>query len=130
MDELNGVWSSEASGLYYTSFESETLAFASDGSGWCQFARPGYTEIIYFTWKWISNGRVAVDYREGREIAGSAARQSDFENLPTWIGVQMGEEDTPLGGRRLLLRIEPPIMFSREFGLRTRDVYSVRPEES
>lgn len=130
VDQLCGVWSLEWSGLYHSSFEDETLAFAADGTGWFQFARPGLADVTYFTWRRVPDAELRLDYHQRRIIVDRQARAEADLAFPSAISYRLSEEDTPLGGQRLLLRIKPAMMFAREFGLRTRDVEGVRPEET
>lgn len=121
---LAGVWSSENSGLYYSSFEDVTLALVADGTGWVAFSRPGYSDSALLTWRASGDGTLELSYREGREVSGSHASASDFSAVPTRIAYRITEEDTPLGGRVTMLRIDPPIMRHHEFGLKPGTITS------
>lgn len=129
MDELVGVWSSEWSGLYYSAFEDESLAFGADGSGWYQFSRPSYAEISYFTWRRTAPGQIELSYNKRRVVKDGVMTDRQPDTTPARFAYQAHEEDTPLGGMRLILRIDPAISFAREFGLRSRDPAAVAPDE-
>ena len=63
-------------------------------------------------------------------VIDGEVRDETAGTLPPAITYRLGEEDTPLGGRRLILRIEPAVLFAHEFGLRTRDPETVFPERT
>lgn len=114
---LTGVWSSENTGLYYTSFEDVTLTLAADGTGRVAFSRPGYSDSALLTWRAPDDGTIELSYREGREVTDGRSAASDFSDQPTRITYRITQEDTPFRGRVAILRIDPPIMLHREFGL-------------
>jgi len=119
---LTGVWSSENTGLYYSSFEDVTLALAADGTGWVAFSRPGYSDSALLTWRASGDGTLELSYREGREVSGGRAAASDFSREPTRVTYRITEEDTPFRGRAAILRIDPPIMLHNEFGLKQETI--------
>ena len=119
---LAGVWSSEHTGLYYTSFEDVTLALGADGTGWVALSRPGYNDSATLTWWSPRDGTLELSYREGGEVTGGHAASSDFSGVPTRVAYRIAEEDTPFLGRVTILRIDPPIMLHHEFGLKQRTI--------
>lgn len=120
MHPLVGAWSSEASGLHYSSAENETLVLAGDGTGSMHFARPDYTDVVRLTWREPRPGQLTLAYGARREIAHGVVRDLPTATLPTLIRYRISREDTPLAGRMTLLRLEPPIMLASVFGLQTR----------
>ena len=48
--------------------------------------------------------------------------------FPTSISYRITGQDTPLGGRRLILEIEAAVISACQFGLRTRDTGTIDPE--
>jgi hypothetical protein len=50
--------------------------------------------------------------------------------FPTSISYRITGQDTPLGGRRLILEIEPAAISACQFGLRTRDTGTINPRTS
>jgi hypothetical protein len=119
MREPAGVWSANASGLHYDGFENETLTFGARGQGLLRFERPGYTDLVLFTWRRVSVQRISLLYRGRYETLGDSGRPAklDTDTLPTLIRYHISDEDTPLAGRTTLLRIEPAILLAGEFGL-------------
>jgi hypothetical protein len=115
---LTGTWSSENTGLYYPAFEDVTLALAADGTGRVTFSRPGYSDSARLTWRTPGDGTVELSYHEGREVSADGEAASDFSGEPTRVSYRIAEEDTPFLGRVAILRIDPPIMRHRAFGLK------------
>lgn len=120
MDGLVGEWSSEASGLYHSAFEDESFGFLAGGDGWYQFSRPDYADIAYFGWRHVDNGLVELTWHASREIFGGVVTEQQPDRTPARLRYRIGEENTPLGGRRTLLRVDPALAFAREFGLVSR----------
>ena len=116
MTSLTGVWSSEHTGLYYSSFEDVTLTLAADGTGSVAFTRPGYRESASLTWRAAGGGRLEPAYGEGREVSDGRTAVSDFSREPASVSYRIAVEDTPFLGRVPVLRIDPPIMLHNEFG--------------
>lgn len=121
MQRVDGVWSSEATGLHYSSMENETLLLRPDGSGWLRFARPGYTDHTDLTWCHARPGQIAFTYHSRRETTAGETRDTATDSLPGLVSYQIAEEDTPLAGRVTLLRLKPALMLAHEFGLRTHN---------
>ncbi|MFD0559688.1 hypothetical protein FB566_0338 [Stackebrandtia endophytica] len=99
---LVGTWSSEASGLYYSSFEDETLTFCSDGGGEYEFARPGHRSRRAFRWRSLAPDRIELTWTD------------TVESVELTVGI--ADEDTPLAGPVLMLRVSPAVEFAEEFG--------------
>lgn len=99
---LVGSWSSEASGLYYSSFEDEMLTFHSDGAGEYEFARPGHRSRREFRWRSLASDRIELTWTDTNESVG--------------LTVGITDEDTRLAGPVLMLRVSPAVEFAEEFG--------------
>jgi hypothetical protein len=63
-----------------------------------------------------------------RKNSGSEAQEHAAGAFPTSISYRITGQDTPLGGRRLILEIEPAVISACQFGLRTRDTGTINPE--
>ena len=121
MDELVGEWSSEASGLYHSAFEDEALGFLASGDGWYQFSRPDYADIAYFHWQRTGwPGRIELTWLAAREIFGGVVTEQEPDRERPTLSYRVGEENTPLGGRKTILRVDPAVGFAQEFGLVSR----------
>ncbi|NUT36085.1 MAG: hypothetical protein HOV79_23765 [Hamadaea sp.] len=57
--ELVGFWSAEHGRP--STMEDECLMFRPDGTGWYEYARLGYSRIILFRWRPVSQGRVRLE---------------------------------------------------------------------
>jgi hypothetical protein len=119
--DVTGAWSSEHSGLYHGAFEDETLVFGSDGSGRHELSRPGYAEVSYFTWYAVASGEIAVSWGDSREIMDGTTTDQPPRDAPVVVAYRITTENTPLAGRRLILRITPAVDFVNAFGLLSRD---------
>jgi hypothetical protein len=138
MHPLVGVWSSDASGLHYSSFENVVLAFNRDGAGLVRLDRPGNTDLVRFTWRQSDPGWLALAYQNSGEAVdggggggggGGGASESEAPQdatLPTLVAYRITRETTPLAGRSVLLRLDRALMLEREFGLQTRDANAIR----
>lgn len=132
MHSLVGVWSSDASGLHYSSAENVVLAFDRDGSGLVRLDRPGNTDLVRFSWSEPDPGRLALAYDAGSDShreTGSGARVGETTqdaSLPRLVAYRIAWESTPLAGRTLLLRLDRALMLERVFGLQTRDANAIR----
>lgn len=121
MDQLVGEWSSEASGLYHSAFEDESFGFLASGDGWYQFSRPDYADIAYFRWRRLDAAdAIELTWQAAREIFGGVVTEQDPDPEPVVLRYRVAEENTPLGGRRTLLRVDPAVGIAREFGLVSR----------
>ncbi|HEX2132158.1 MAG TPA: hypothetical protein VHH15_11410 [Actinophytocola sp.] len=121
MDELVGEWSSAASGLHHSVFEDESYSFLAGGDGWYQFSRPDYADLAYFRWRRTDiPGEIELTWEAAREIFGGVVTEQHPDPEPTRLTYRVGEEDTPLGGPTVLLRLHPVVGFAREFGLVSR----------
>ncbi|WP_326836010.1 hypothetical protein VSH64_13985 [Amycolatopsis rhabdoformis] len=116
LEALIGTWSSESAGLYHSTFEDESLVISADGLGRFQFSRPNYSDTSDFTWRTITPGQVELTWSARRVVGGGAASDQPPRSGPVLLTYAVNEEDTPLAGRRLVLRIDPAIVFAREFG--------------
>jgi hypothetical protein len=63
-----------------------------------------------------------------RKNSGSEAQEHAAGAFPTSISYRITGQDTPLGGRRLILEIEPAVISACQFGLRTRDTGTINRE--
>lgn len=120
MDELVGEWSSEASGLYHSTFEDEAFGFLASGDGWYQFSRPDYADIAYFQWRHTGPGRIELTWLAAREIFGGVVTEQRPEADRPSLSYRVNEENTPLGGRTVVLRLAPAVGLASEFGLVSR----------
>ena len=118
VDELVGLWSSEATGLYYSSFGEDALAFAADGTGW-QEQYP--YRVIRFTWRRVAAGELVLTCHERLQYLDGALGPPQPHTASYRIAYQIQEEDTPFEGRRVILRIDPAVDFAHEFGRVSRD---------
>lgn len=121
MDELVGEWSSEASGMSYSAFEDESFGFLASGDGWYEFSRPDYADIAYFTWRRTGPpGQIELTWQAAREIFGGVVTEQLPDPEPAHLAYRVAEENTPLAGRKVILRLDPAVGFVREFGLVSR----------
>lgn len=121
MDELVGEWSSAASGLHHSAFEDEAFGFLASGDGWYQFSRPDYADIAYFRWRRLERPDVVeLTWQAAREIFGGVVTEQRPDQAPARFRYRVADENTPLGGRRTLLRVDPAVGIAREFGLVSR----------
>jgi hypothetical protein len=121
MDELVGEWSSAASGLHQSAFEDEAFGFLASGDGWYQFSRPDYADIAYFRWQRLERPDVVeLTWQAAREIFGGVVTEQRPDQVPARFSYRVGEENTPLAGRRTLLRVDPPVGIAQAFGLVSR----------
>ena len=80
-----GTWSTTASGLHDDAFENETLTFERRGHGTLRFERPGYTDLVLFTWHTPCARCAALVYCGRRESADGTTRHIATDMLPTLI---------------------------------------------
>jgi hypothetical protein len=85
-----------------------------------RFSRPGYTDLVQLTWRRDRPGYIAITYGPRTETVDGATRSLATDALPRLVRYQITREDTPLAGRTTLLRLDPPIILARAFGLHTR----------
>ncbi|GAB3436257.1 hypothetical protein [Actinophytocola sediminis] len=121
MDELVGEWSSKAAGLYQSTFEDESFSFLAGGDGWYQFSRPDYADIAYFGWRRVDRpDLIELTWQAAREIFGGVVTEQRPDQEPTRLRYRVGDENTPLAGRKTLLRVDRAVGLAREFGLVSR----------
>jgi hypothetical protein len=120
VDSPIGLWSADAAGLHYSSFENETFALEQGGVGWLRFERPGYRDLIQFAWSLEAPQRIALTYQGRRETVDDTTRDVVTDALPTRLRYHIAVEDTPLAGRTTLLHIDPPILLTDIFGRQSR----------
>jgi hypothetical protein len=129
LDLLVGAWSGDESGLYHTAFEDECLVVRSDGSGWHVYSRPNYDEITDFSWREIAPGHVELVWAATtRVLEDGVVTERPSVTGPDALVWQVNEEDTPLSGRHLVLRIDPSVVYAREFGRWHRDAAMPPPD--
>lgn len=120
--DLVGRWSVDHG--YHSAMEDEELVFRADGTGWCEWARPGLSEFTLFHWEVLAPGSIRVaphraarsDSAEIEELEVPSAADVDYEVV---------EESRPLypGMHVLALRVALPFaVFRREsYGLSDRE---------
>ena len=129
VDPLLGAWSGDASGLYHTAFEDESFVIHADGSGWHMYSRPYYDKITDFTWRAVEPQRVELTWAATtRELEDGVVTESPSDNLVNSFVWQVNEEDTRLAGRHEVLRIDPPVVYAREFGRWHRGAATPAPD--
>jgi hypothetical protein len=120
--DLVGRWSIEHG--YHSAMEDEELVFRADGTGWCEWVRPGLSEFTVFRWVVLSPGSIrVVPHRAGR----SDSAEIEEHEVPSAADVDyvVVEETRPLyrGMEVLALRIGLPFaVFPHEsYGLSDRE---------
>lgn len=121
MDEVDplllGAWSGDASGLYNTVFEDEYFVIHADGSGWHMYSRPSHDKITDFTWREVEPQRVELTWAAiTRKLEDGVVTENPSQKRLNSFAWQVEVEDTPLAGRHQVLRIDPPVVYAREFG--------------
>ncbi|HWO64889.1 MAG TPA: hypothetical protein VNO31_33130 [Umezawaea sp.] len=120
--DLVGRWSVDYG--YHSAMEDEELVFRADGTGWCEWARPGVSEFHVFTW--TSTGPATVRIVPNRAARGEFETIRELE-LPGPVDVEYAivEETRPLypGMEVLALRMALPFaVFPAEtYGLSSRE---------
>ncbi|PRY43707.1 hypothetical protein [Umezawaea tangerina] len=120
--DLVGRWSIEYG--YHSAMEDEELVLRADGTGWCEWSRPGLTEFTAFDWEPTRPGAVRV--------TPTRAARSESEELvelavpdPVEVDYTVVEETRPLypGMEVLALRLPLPFaVFPNEsYGLSRRE---------
>jgi hypothetical protein len=120
--DLVGRWSFDHG--YHSAMEDEELVFRADGTGWCEWARPGISEFTVFAWTPTGPGVVRI-------VPNRAAR-AEFETIveldvpdPVDAEYSIAEEARPLylGMEVLALRMALPFAVFRgeSYGLSNRE---------
>ncbi|MET1072869.1 MAG: hypothetical protein ABWY11_09530 [Umezawaea sp.] len=120
--DLVGRWSIEHG--YHSAMEDEELVFRADGTGWCEWSRPGITEFTVFDWEPAGTGAVRVTPNRAARGESEAIVELDVP-APAEVGYAVVEETRPLypGMEVLALRLPLPFaVFPNEsYGLSRRE---------
>ncbi|HEX6345709.1 hypothetical protein [Umezawaea sp.] len=120
--DLVGRWSVDYG--YHSAMEDEELVFRADGTGWCEWARPGICEFTVFDWTPTGPGAV--------RIVPTRTARGEFEAIveldvpePVDVEYSIVEESRPLypGMEVLALRMALPfaVFPAESYGLVNRE---------
>ena len=90
--------------------------------------RPRLADVTYFSWNRVAPGQIELACSHRRKNLDGEIQEHAVGAFPASISYRITEQDTPLGGRRLILEIEPAVISACQFGLRTRDTGTIDPE--
>jgi hypothetical protein len=120
--DLVGRWSFEHG--YHSAMEDEELVFRADGTGWCEWARPGISRFTVFAWTPTGPGAVRVVPNRSACAEHEAVEELEVPE-PVDAGYSIVEETRPLypGMEVLALRMALPFAVFRaeSYGLSTRE---------
>lgn len=86
MHTLLGLWSTGATGLRYSAFETETLALHGDGTGWLHFTRPAYQDLTILAWQPLYPRVMALRYLSRHEAWAGRRRRVRTDDMPARAG--------------------------------------------
>jgi hypothetical protein len=120
--DLVGRWSVDHG--YHSAMEDEELVFRADGTGWCEWARPGVSEFALFGWEVVTPGVLRISPTRAARAEYEAVVELEVPD-PVDVEYAIVEENRPLypGMEVLALRIALPFaVFPAEtYGLSTRE---------